>query len=154
MHASNKQSIASILLISLHVLLGIGALFGGGGMIIDPTGAFIQMPISLLNETPFTSFLIPGIILFVILGILPLITAFGLITKRTWRLAETLNVFPNHHWSWSYSLYIGFLLIGWITIQMYLINGVGLLHVIYIFWGLLIVGVTVVVGNGKHGITG
>ncbi|MBX2950628.1 MAG: hypothetical protein KF704_15210 [Crocinitomicaceae bacterium] len=147
MHSANKKSIASILLISLHVILGIGALFGGGGMIIDPTGALIQLPFSLLNETPFTSFLTPGIILFVLLGILPLITAFGLITKRPWKLTETLNVFPNQHWSYSFSLYIGFLLIGWITIQMYLINGIGLLHVIYIFWGLLIVWVTVVVGN-------
>lgn len=153
MHPSNKNPIVSILLISLHVLLGIGALFGGGGMIIDPTGALIQMPISLLNETPFTSFLIPGIILFTVLGILPLITAFGLITNRHWKFAEKLNVFPNQHWSWSSSLYIGFLLIGWITIQMYLINGIGLLHVIYIFWGLLIVWVTVVVGNSNHSST-
>lgn len=144
MHSANKKSIASILLISLHVILGIGALFGGGGMIIDPTGALIQLPFSLLNETPFTSFLTPGIILFVLLGILPLITAFGLITKRPWKLTETLNVFPNQHWSYSFSLYIGFLLIGWITIQMYLINGIGLLHAIYIFWGLLIMWVTVV----------
>ncbi len=141
-----RRPFACTLLILLQLLLGIGALFGGGALIIDPGGELIQMPISLLKHTPFDSFLVPGIILFLALGILPLLIAFGLVTKKEWKAADRLNLFRNRHWSWSFSLYTGFVLIGWITIQMYLINGVALLHVIYIFWGLVIQLVTLLPG--------
>lgn len=141
-----RRPVTVTLLILLQLLLGIGALFGGGGLILDPGGELIQMPVSLLEHTPFDSFLVPGIILFTVLGILPVIIALGLITKKEWKAADRLNLFRDRHWSWSFSLYIGFVLIGWITIQMYLINGVALLHVIYIFWGLVIQVVTLLPG--------
>lgn len=153
MHATSskpRRPFACTLLILLQLLLGIGALFGGGGLILDPSGELIQMPFSILEHTPFDSFLVPGIILFTVLGILPLIISFGLITKKEWKAADRLNLFRDRHWSWSFSLYIGFVLIGWITIQMYMINGVALLHVIYIFWGLVIQVVTLLPGVQRY----
>ena len=41
----NKIPFTSKLLISLHLLLGIGAVFGGMVLIIDPSGRLIKMPI-------------------------------------------------------------------------------------------------------------
>lgn len=130
------------MLILLQLLLGAGALFGGGSLIIDPSGTLIQLPASLLEHTPLDSFLVPGIILFTVLGILPLMIAFGLVTKKKWQAADRLKLFRDRHWSWNLSLYTGFVLIGWITIQMYLVHGVALLHVTYIFWGMLVQAVT------------
>lgn len=139
---SDRRPLASRILIAIHLLLGLGALFGGGALILDPTGDLIRMPLSLLGPTPFHSFLIPGLILFIFLGIFPLVVAYGLVTRPPSRTAGLLNLFPQRHWAWSYSLYTGFVLIGWITIQVYLIEGIGLIHVVYVFWGLLIQGVT------------
>ncbi len=67
----NKMPFTSKLLILLHLLLGLGAVFGGIMLVIDPSGELIKMPITLLENSPFNSFLIPGIILLVVLGVLP-----------------------------------------------------------------------------------
>lgn len=138
----NKKPFAVILLIILQVALGAGAIFGGLGLSIYPSGELIQMPAEFLETSPFTSFLIPGLILLVTLGIFPLIVSFGLIRKKPWKMAERLNLFPDRHWSWTYALYTGFVLVSWITLQVYFIQRVGLVHVVYIFWGLLILAVT------------
>jgi hypothetical protein len=64
------------------LILGIGAVFGGLVLIIDPSGGMIKMPITLLENSSFDSFLIPGMILFVVLGVFPLIISFALVTKQ------------------------------------------------------------------------
>jgi hypothetical protein len=55
----------------LIVLLVLGAIGGGGLLILSPSGELIGMPLSLLDHSPFTSFLIPGIVLFTFLGLSP-----------------------------------------------------------------------------------
>ncbi len=132
----------SITLFILQLFLGVGAVFGGVVLIIDPTGELVKMPLSLLERSPFQDFFIPGIILLVVLGIFPLIVAMGLIKRWRWRLAEGLNIFKDRHWSWTFSLYIGFAIIIWITVQVYMINDVSAVHMLYIGLGLLIQMVT------------
>lgn len=139
---SGKMPLAGKLLVVLQILLGIGAVFGGGALIIKPDGALMSMPSTILAGSPFKDFLIPGIILFIVLGVWPLITAVALTTRRQWPTADKLNLFADLHWSWAYSLYIGFALIIWITLETFFIHQVVLIHVIYLFWGLAIQAVT------------
>ena len=139
---SGRRSFACKLHIFLQVVLGTGAMFGGLGLVIDPSGELIKMPISLLENSPFSNFLMPGIILLVMLGILPLVVSYALIRKRQWELANKLNLFPEKHWAWTCSLYIGFILIIWITVQVYLIKLIAMVHVVYIFLGLIIQATT------------
>ena len=139
---SSRKPFACKLLIILHVFLGIGGIFGGAALVIDPSGELIQMPISLLEYSPFSNFLIPGIILLVMLGIAPLVVSYGLIRKTHWNPADKLNIFSEKHWAWTYSLYIGFILIFWITAQVYLIKQIALVHVGYILLGLIVQATT------------
>lgn len=138
----NSKPFSCKFLIFMHLILGIGAVFGGSVLIIDPSGGIIKMPVSLLENSPFDNFLIPGMILFIVLGVFPLIISFALVKKWHCNAANRLNVFTNMHWAWAYSLYIGFALIIWITIELFFIQGVALIHVGYIFLGLMIQGVT------------
>ena len=55
--------------LSLLFILGISALSGSLGLLADPTGDALQMPLSLLDGTPFKNFLIPAIILFTVIGL-------------------------------------------------------------------------------------
>ncbi|HBP64897.1 MAG TPA: hypothetical protein DD730_11640 [Desulfosporosinus sp.] len=142
-NTTNKKPFSCKLLIFLHILLGIGAVFGGLVLVIDPSGDLIKMPITLLENSPFNNFFIPGIILLVILGILPLIISYALITKWSWKLANKLNMFTTMHWSWAFSLYIAFALIIWITIEGFFLKQFAAIHVFYIFLGLVIQAVTV-----------
>jgi hypothetical protein len=64
------------LLIWLQVLLAVGALAGGASFILAPDGHVIQMPLRNLKDTPFKDFLIPGILLFTLVGLFPLAVAF------------------------------------------------------------------------------
>lgn len=139
---AGKRPFACTLLLVLQALLGFGALFGGGALMIDPSGAMIGMPPDLLKSSPFDSFLIPAIILFSMLGVVPLIVGLGLWRKWHWNLANILNVYKNIYWAWTFSLYIGFALLVWIFIQTYLIQAVSVVHLIYFALGLMIQIVT------------
>lgn len=138
----NKKPFSCKLLIFMHLIVGIGAVFGGLVLVIDPSGGLIKMPMTLLEYSPFHSFLIPGIILLTVLGVFPLIVAFALMTGWHWNAADSLNIFSKMHWSWTYSLYIGFALIIWITVEVFFIKQVAIIHVVYIFLGLIIQAVS------------
>lgn len=147
---SNPRPLAAQLLIALQLILGIGAVFGGLGLAIDPSGELMHMPIEFLEPSPFTTFLVPGIVLLLLLGLLPLWVTVGLIQKQAFKPAEMLNVWRGKHWSWGFSLYIGFLLIGWITLQVYFIQRVGIVHVGYILGALLLLAITLLPSVQKY----
>ncbi len=86
------------------------------------------MPLSILFNSPFTSFLIPGIILFFVLGIIPIILIIALLKKPISKLAEQFNFFSDLHRAWTYTIYIAFILIFWIQIEMVLLSAVSWLH--------------------------
>ncbi|MEP6713704.1 MAG: hypothetical protein ABJA37_14855 [Ferruginibacter sp.] len=127
------------ILLALLAFLGIGAIGGGGVLIISPGGKLIGMPLSMLDHSPFKSFLIPGIILFLFLGIAPLLLTIALLKKPASKLAEQINVFKDMHWSWSYTIYIGFTLIIWIQIEMMFLSAVSWLHTFYMFFAVVII---------------
>lgn len=62
-------------------LLAISSVIGAVPMMLDPDGTPWQMPQSLLDPTPFDSFLIPGVILFIANGVLSLASLIGAVRK-------------------------------------------------------------------------
>jgi len=107
-----KSKTSRNILIFLLAFLSLGAIGGGGVLIISPNGELIEMPLSMLNGSPFESFLLPGIILFSFLGGAPLLLIIPLLKKTESQIADKLNFFNDMHWSWSYSIYIAFTLIA------------------------------------------
>jgi len=117
----------------------LGAIGGGGALIISPSGKLLGMPLSMLEESPFNSFFVPGIILFSVLGFIPLCLIFALLKKPESKFAENINFFKDMHWAWTYSIYIAFVLIFWIQIQMVFLSTVYWLHTFYMFFAVLII---------------
>jgi len=130
------------ILLFLLLFLGLGALFGGGVLIISPSGKLIGMPLSLLNKSPFSDFLFPGIILFGVLGVFPVLLVFALINKPSNPFLESVNFFSDMHWSWSFSIYTAFALIIWIQVEMMFLNAVSWLHTFYMFLAIAIIFVS------------
>ena len=58
--------------IGFEILLGIGAIAGGLALMAGPHGEIIPLPLSLLAGSPFPDYIVPGAILFTILGLGPL----------------------------------------------------------------------------------
>jgi hypothetical protein len=136
--ATNIKITRSILLILLG-FLGLGAIGGGSALIISPSGELLGMPLSMLEESPFNSFFVPGIILFSVLGLIPLWLIMALLKKPESKLAENINCFKDMHWAWTYSIYIAFVLIFWIQIQMVFLSSVYWLHTFYMFFAVVII---------------
>ena len=71
-------------LLVLLVLQGIGGTFGGFMLTTDPTGESLQVPPGLLEGSPFEDYLVPGVILLVLFGIVPFVVAVGLAFRQAW----------------------------------------------------------------------
>ncbi|MDQ0196216.1 hypothetical protein [Paenibacillus wynnii] len=137
-----KRPVAVTLLYILQAFLGLGAIGGGLVLIIDPSGEMIGMPVSILERSPFSNFLLPGILLMLVFGLLPMLVLYGLTKRPEWKFADRLNPFKDLHSSWALSLYIGFGQIIWIMVETYMVNAVEVIHVFYMSLGLLIQVVT------------
>ena len=121
MHRSFRI-IATILLL----FNAISALFGGWSLMTDPSGETLDMPIRFLEHSPFETFLVPGIILFVTNGLFSLLFAVMALLK-----------FMNYSWL---VIVQGFILVGWLTIQIIMIREFyGPLHVLYFSVGFLLI---------------
>ena len=148
------RSKATWLLIVLQFLLGLGALAGGGTLVAAPDGSLMQMPLIMLKHSPFSSFLIPGMILFAMLGVYPLAVSYSLWRKPIWNWPETINPFKHMHWSWASSLAAGVILVIWITVQMLMLQSIAFLHVLYFVWGWVLILLTLIPGVLKEYIKG
>jgi hypothetical protein len=71
-------------LVGLLVLQGLGGIGGGAALAAKPDGSILKMPLSYLGGSPFADYRIPGVILLCVLGIFPLVVAFGLLRRRHW----------------------------------------------------------------------
>jgi hypothetical protein len=59
----------------LEVLLSVGALGGGLVLMIAPRGEIMPLPLAALAGSPFDTYFVPGLILFTIIGLGPLVAA-------------------------------------------------------------------------------
>lgn len=101
----------------LLLLNGVSALVGGIPMIAYPNGSANGISLSYLQHSPFTNFLIPGLVLVVCNGVLSLMVFISLV----------MNI--RHH-----SLFVlgqGVILLSWIGIQMIMLREVKFLHVAF-----------------------
>jgi menaquinone-dependent protoporphyrinogen oxidase len=57
------------LLAGLCLAVGVTAIAGGIALVARPSGSLVHMPVSTLSHTPFSSFLIPGLLLLVVIGV-------------------------------------------------------------------------------------
>lgn len=115
------------LLLILMLFQGLSGLAGGIGLILDPTGASMRIPLNWLNQSPFENYLIPGIILLTVLGIFPLAVFAAMLKPR--------------RQAWFAALMISLALIIWIAVEIAIIGYQAQppLQVIYGLVGLLMV---------------
>ncbi|NID13471.1 hypothetical protein [Fibrivirga algicola] len=133
-----KTNPNSTVLLYLLGFLGLGAIGGGGLFILSPSGKLFGMPLSMLDTSPFPDFLIPGIILFVVLGLIPCGLVVALLKKPVSKLAERINFFSDMHWTWTGTVYVAFALIIWLQAEMMFLQAVGWLHTLYMVWAIAI----------------
>ncbi len=137
-----KRSIPTYILMLLILFQVISAVPSGLLLIIDPSGEILGLPIGMLQYSPFFDFLIPGLFLFFVLGVFPTLVLYGLVRKSKSSILEKINFDKNYHWSWTFSYYVGLLLVLWINMQLFFIRDFDILHFIYSMLGILIIIIT------------
>lgn len=125
-----KLKKASIILL---FFTGINAIIAGTLFMIDPTGSKMGMSTAYLSNAPFANFLIPGITLFVVNGLMNVLTA--ILTLKNYKHFPNLIILQ------------GLLLSVWIIIQVILVRDFNGLHFTMLFIGLVLI----VLGLGLKG---
>jgi hypothetical protein len=117
-----KRPFELYILYSLLFVLSVNALFAGFLMVAGIEVAGMSMTLEQLAHTPFKSFVVPGIILFLFNGVFPFFTLIGLAAKPKWGWPNIINLYKDKHWAWAYSLYTGVIVITWILVQITMIE--------------------------------
>ncbi len=129
-------------LLGCLTFLGVSAAFGGIVLTLNPTGAWLQIPLSILQFSPFRDFLIPGLILGIVFGLGSFATFLAVWFRPVWSFGTALTHFTGAHWSWSAAVAIGLGLVIWIITQMLMVGGADWLQFMYGGLGLLILLLT------------
>jgi hypothetical protein len=108
-------------LLFLLVFLGLGGLYGGIAMLIDPTGGLLQLT-EVLPLLPVTDYLLPGLFLLFVMGLAPLVLTYGLLARPNWTWVEILFRWSGHHWAWTGTLALSVTLAVWLVVQGLLIG--------------------------------
>ena len=107
-NTKRSRPVSVYLLMAALLFQGLSGVAGGIGLVSDPSGGNMQFPLSWLEGSPFDSYLIPGLILLVVLGIFPLFVLYGLWTRQ--------------YWGWISALLVRTALIVWIAVEVLIIG--------------------------------
>jgi hypothetical protein len=113
--------IASLILLSV---VGITALLGGAALVIDPSGQSMSLNVEGLAGTLFDDYRVPGIILFLAIGVLSLSVA-------VLTVANAKN-YP------ILIFYQGVILTGWIMTQINLLPETHYMQIVYGLFGIML----------------
>jgi hypothetical protein len=112
-----KRPFETWILIVLLVLLAVNAFYGGISLMMAPDGSLLKMQPGWLENSPFNSYFIPGLLLLLMNGVFPLVAIFGLITRNNSQVLNRLNIYKNRYWGWTFAVYSGIITNIWIIVQ-------------------------------------
>jgi hypothetical protein len=105
----------------VQAFVALGALPCGVLLMLYPNGTVLKMPLSMLEDSPFTNFFWPGLILFAVIGI--------------GHTAAAVMSFRRHRFSGLAGAVIGIGLMIWIFVQASMIGGGHWLQYLYFALG-------------------
>ncbi|WP_161883985.1 hypothetical protein [Deinococcus alpinitundrae] len=117
-------------LLGCLAFLGVSATFGGVVLVGSPSGRWLHIPLSVLQYSPFSDFLIPGLILGLLFGFGSFVTVLALWWRPTWPAARVFARLTGEHWGWSAALAIGTGQIIWIVVETVMVRGIDGLQVL------------------------
>lgn len=118
------------LLFGLHLFVGIGAMVGGLAAITNPQSP-LGISVEVLKNSPFSNYLIPGIILFTIIGVGNVISAI------MFQFKSRFQGYISSVFSWA--------LVIWIVVQCIMMKDIAFLHVLFFMIGLVEAGLSMVI---------
>jgi hypothetical protein len=103
-----KGRLLAIGLGALQVFIGIGGVAGGFGLVTERSGANLGLQADLLSNSPFSDYLIPGLVLLIINGV--------------GSLAGGVFSFLRYRYAGLFAIALGAFLMVWIVAQVWWIG--------------------------------
>jgi hypothetical protein len=113
-----KRPVALWALLTIMTFLSIGGFIGGISFVSDPTGAGLGAHLSWLDKTPVHDFLLPGMFLVGVYGVLTLLLMAGLVWRPSPGFLRRVDGWSGFHWSWSATIVVGLVLVVWIVYEL------------------------------------
>jgi hypothetical protein len=82
---------------ALQVFIGLTAIAGGFGLVSDPSGTKLNIPLDWLSNSPFTNYFVPGLVLLIVNGAGNFLA--GIVTFLLNRYAGNIAVAFGIFWS-------------------------------------------------------
>lgn len=116
-----RRSLMLWLLVFVLLFLALNGLGGGIVMLIDPTGNMLGVA-DVLPLLPVPNFILPGLFLVVVMGIVPVLLSYALIARPKWPLVDALFQWGQHYWAWTATLGLVAILAIWLLVEGLLIG--------------------------------
>jgi len=107
----------------LQIFIGITAALGGFGLVLDPSGAKMDVPLALLKNSPFTNYLIPGLVLLIVNG--------------GGNVLAVIATFMRYRYAGNLAIFFGIFLTIYITIEVWVIGLQNFLQPLYFILGVV-----------------
>ncbi len=114
--------------VALCLAAGLPALFGGVALMTRPDGSLIGLPLRLLEHSPFRDFLVPGLLLFVFVGL-----------ANTW---SAILLLRRSGTAPMVSVLSGSALAVWMLVQIAMLRSLHPLQAAYLALGIAIIAVS------------
>lgn len=132
------------MLIVTQIVFAFVGFMSAYGLLSDPSGEGIGLSLDLLENAPVGDFALVGWWFLGFYGILPAVTACGLLTRARWAWTDRVNRWTGQHWAWTASVALGIILLLWIALELVFVGPLtgigGALQVIITLLGLLVLG--------------
>lgn len=123
--AARTTRVLHAVLVALELFVAIGAFYGGASMLADPAGSPVGLPApGAMPGLRFASYLVPGVVLLLANGLLPLAVALGSLTGRRWAIGGHMLA--------------GMMLTGWIAVQVLMLGWISFLQPLMLAFGIAI----------------
>ena len=116
-----KHPFALYWLIFFLLFLAFGGLYGGIAMLLDPSGAALDMA-GILPPLPVPNFVLPGLFLLFVMGLMPIVLVYALLARPEWDGLRRLLGGNGPYWAWNATIILSLTLAVWLTVQGFLIG--------------------------------
>lgn len=126
--------------IALGILLlfvGIGGLIGGVPLVLDPSGRSMGLDLQVLAESPFSTYLVPGLVVLIINGLVPCVL--GIVAMR------------QHRRSGEIGIAFGVWLVGYMIMQVWWIGLIAGIQYLFFIIGFIVLILGAIIRKTNRG---
>lgn len=122
-----KRPFTLWLLVFVLLFLALNGLGGGIVMLVDPTGNMLGVT-DVLPQLPVPNFILPGLFLLIVMGLVPILLSYALIARPEWTWVDSLFQWSQHYWAWTATLGLVVILALWLIVEGLLIGMFGITY--------------------------